>query len=254
MHRLLYFPFDSPRLVTFPTVLASPPSAPIMTLFTLLAEAIGDNGLKPTATGNLPRNFCREAALTFWGEEEYREQTRFGGINTELDFGELHVTRLVAELAGLVRKYDGKFILGRECRKVLAEQGPAGIYPRLFRAFVEKYEWGYRDRYPELPLVQHSFLYTLFLLKKHGAEWRSSQFYTDAFLRAFPKLLRDVPQDIEYLTPARMVHGCFTLRALEHFAGLLGLAEIERDCANRYSREFQIRKLPLLEQAVRFHF
>ncbi|MHB8707997.1 MAG: YecA family protein [Desulfuromonadales bacterium] len=253
MHRLLYFPFESPQLVTFPTVLDGTPSTPIMTLFTLLAEAIGDKGLKPTATGNLPRNVCREAALAFLGEDGYREHTRFGGINSEPDFAELHVTRLVAELAGLVRKYNGKFILGRECRKILAGQGAAGIYPRLFRAFVREYNWGFLDRYPELPLVQQSFLFTLFLLKKHGIEWRSSEYYADAFLRAFPTLVQEVPSEIMYLTPERMVSGCYSLRALDRFAEFLGLAEIERDPVNRYAREFRLRKLPLLEQVVRFH-
>ena len=253
MSRFLHFPFDSPRLVTFPTLLDHAPDAPIMTLFSLLAEAIGERGLKPTATGNLPRKFCRDAALAFWGEAEYREHTRFGGINSEPDFGELHVTRLVAELAGLVRKYDGKFILSRECRKILAEQGPAGIYPRLFQAIIREYEWGYRDNYPELPLVQQSFLYTLFLLKKHGSEWRSSEFYADAFLRAFPILVQDTPDKTPYFSPEKIVKGCFTLRGLERFAAFLGLAEIERDPADRYSSPFRIKKLPLLDQAARFH-
>lgn len=252
MGQLLYSPFESPRLVTFPKILTGSPTAPFLTLFTLLAEAIGVKGLKPTATGNLPRNVCREAALAFLGEDGYREKTRFCGINTEPDFGELHVTRLVAELAGLVRKYDGKFILGRECRKILAEQGPAGSYPRLFKAFVREYNWGYRDHYPEFALIQQAFLYTLYLLKKHGATWRSNQFYTEAFLRAFPTLVQEVPSLLVYFTPEELVRDSYSLRALERFAEFLGLAEIERDPADRYSREFQIRKLPLLDQMVQF--
>ncbi len=82
MHQILDFPFTSPRLVRFPEAL----------------DAIGEQGLKPTAKGNLPRNFCREAALAYWGEQQYQEKTRFGGINREEDFDDLHVTRLVAEL------------------------------------------------------------------------------------------------------------------------------------------------------------
>jgi hypothetical protein len=67
--------------------------------------------LKPTAKGNLPRKFCWHAALSYWGEETYLEDTRFGDINKEEDVLELHVTRLVA---GLIRKYKGKFILSRD--------------------------------------------------------------------------------------------------------------------------------------------
>ena len=82
----------------------------------------------------------------------------------------MHVTRLVAELAGLTRKYKGKFILGRECRKLLTGNGcPANIYPRLFLAFVEKYNWGYQDRYPGFP-VYSAFI--SFHLLSAGQVWR----------------------------------------------------------------------------------
>ena len=252
MHRFLYFPFDTPQLVTFPEVLDVSPEAPILTLFNLLANAIGDQGLKPTATGNLPRNFCREAALSFLGEEGYRERTRFAGINTETDFSELHVARLVAELAGLIRKYKGKFILGKECRKLLKEHGMQGIYPRLFRAFVGEYNWGYQDRYSDFQIIQQSFPFTLYLLQRYGSEWRPGKFYADCFLRAFTMALAEA-QPLFFETQEDMAGRCYTLRSLERFAGFLGLAEIERDPAKKFTDDFRLRKLPLLDHAVRFH-
>src|SRR3546814_10576290 len=100
--------FASGRLARFPELLNSMPAAPILQLFELLTDASGDDGLKPTAKGNLPRNVCREAAQAYWGEEKYQNNTRYGGINREEDFSDLHVTRLVAELAGLIRKYRGR--------------------------------------------------------------------------------------------------------------------------------------------------
>ncbi|BEH08781.1 hypothetical protein GSUET_03930 [Geobacter sulfurreducens subsp. ethanolicus] len=252
MHRFLHFPFETPHLITFPARLDIAPEAPIMTLFGLLVDAIGEEGLKATATGNLPRNFCREAALSFLGEEGYREKTRFCGINTEPDFQELHVTRLVAELAGLIRKYKGKFILGRECRTLLAEQGPSGIYPRLLRAFTWEYNWGYQDRYEDFSIIQHSFLFTLYLLQRFGAAWQTSAFYADCFLRAFPAVLGEArPLSLE--TAEEEISRCYAIRALDRFAGFLGLAEIERDPAKRFSGEFRLRKLSLVDHVVRFH-
>ena len=64
MHRILVFPFDSPELVTYAPLVAPDSSAPILTLFGLLAEAIGEKGLKPTAKGNLPRNVCGHDSST----------------------------------------------------------------------------------------------------------------------------------------------------------------------------------------------
>ncbi len=253
MHRFLHFPFETPELVIFPSCLDINPEASILKLFNLLIDAIGDDGLKATATGNLPRNFCREAARAYWGEEEYARWSRHGELRSEDEFAELNVARLVAGLAGLIRKYKGKFIIGKECRKLLAEQGMAGIYPRLFRAFAREYNWGYADRWQEIPMVQHSFLFTLYLLSKHGAEWRSSRFYEDNFLQAFPKVLQEVPPMGEYYSPEKSLRNCYSWRSLERFAGFMGLVEIERDSADRYSEGFYLRKLPLLDYVVQFH-
>jgi len=252
MTRFLYFPFESPHLLAFRDCLDVDPDAPILKLFMVLAEAAGDGGLKATATGNLPRQFCRDAALAFLGEEGYREKTRHFGINTEPDFPELHVTRVVAELAGLVRKYKGKFILGRECRKLLAEGGAPVMYPRLFRAFVGEYNWGYQDRYPDFRIIQQSFPFTLYLLHKYGAEWRPSAFYADCFLRAFPMVLAEIdPSPIG--TPEDSAGRCYALRSLERFAEFLGLAEIDLDPDKRFMKEYRLRKLPLLDHIVQFH-
>jgi hypothetical protein len=193
MHQMLNFPFASLGLVRFPEVLDGIPAAPILTLFKLLTDAIGKQGLEPTAKGNLPRNFCREAALAYWGEQRYQEKTRYGGINREEDFDDLHVTRLVAELSGFIRKYKGRFILSRDCRRLLAEHGLPAVYPRLFRAYVEQFNWAYRDGYPELRFMQSAFLFTLYLLTQYGDAWRPQVFYEDAFLGAFPRLLDEVP-------------------------------------------------------------
>ncbi|MDO8585781.1 MAG: SEC-C metal-binding domain-containing protein [Armatimonadota bacterium] len=252
MYRFLDFPFDSPQLVTFPSCLDEPPSAPVLTLFGLLAEAIGEKGLKTTAKGNLPRNFLREAALTYWGEEGYEENTRFGGINTEHDFSDMHATRIVAQVGGLVRKYKGRFVLTRDCRKVLTENGPAGIYPRLVRTYAERFNWAYRDRHPEISFIQRSFLFTLYLLHIHGGQWRPNSFYEDAYLRAFPHVVNEV-ETPSWDTPENMVRHCYSWRCLRNFAAFLGLAEIKETSDDWLRHDFEVRKLPLLDKAVVLH-
>jgi hypothetical protein len=252
IHRFLHFPFESDALSVFPERIATQPSAPILDLFSMLAEAIGEKGLKPTATGNLPRNFCREAALSYWGDVAHGEKTRYGNINKEEDFFDLHVTRIVAEVAGLIRKYQGKFILSRECRRLLGESGMSYIYPRLFRTYVEKFNWGYWDGYPELGLIQQSFLFSLYLLHRHGGDWRPQTFYEDHFLQAFPMILEEVPAG-PYTNPDQTVRFCYSLRSMEHFWGFLGLAKIEPiSTEQRYPRQFRVRKLPLLGAIVKF--
>ncbi len=251
MHQILNFPFASQGLVRFEDVLDANPVAPLLTLFKLLADAIGEQGLKPTAKGNLPRNFCREAALVYWGEQRYQENTRYGGINREEDFDDLHVTRLVAELAGLIRKYKGRFILSRDCRRLLAGDGMTTIYLKLFRAYVEQFNWAYRDGYPELRFMQSAFLFTLYLLTHYGDAWRPQVFYEDAFLGAFPRLLDEVPPS-QVISPDETVRRGYTWRSLVHFAGFLGLATVEPVSDELLCHKYRVKSLPLLGQIVQF--
>jgi len=251
MHHMLHFPFASPEFVHFPAALNSSPTAPIVNLFGMLLEAIGEKGLKPTAKGNLPRKFCRDAALAYWGEEVYRENTRFGGINREEDFSDLHITRLTAELAGLIRKYKGRFILSRNCRALLNGKGLAALYPRLFTAYVEQFNWSYRDRYPELRFIQTAFLFTLYLLMCHGDACRPDEFYEDSFLRAFPMLPDDLPQH-QIFTPEEEVRRCYTWRTLVHFVGFFGLATVEPVSDKRFCHAYRVKGLPLLHDTVQF--
>ncbi|MDF1553715.1 MAG: SEC-C metal-binding domain-containing protein [Deferrisomatales bacterium] len=252
MHRLLHFPFTSPHLVRFPDPIEGPLSAPILTLFGVIAEAVGEKGLKPTAKGNLPRALCREAALTRWGDETYRENTHFRDINKEEDFSDLHVTRVVAELAGLLRKYKGRFVLSRPCRRMLAEGGIEALYPALFRAYVVKLNWWYGTRFPEVPFLQQSFLFTLYLLTRLGSEWSPATRYEDAFLHAFPRVLDEIAGN-QYITPEAGFRFMYHYIVLHNFTGLLGLAEVEPVGENRFlAKEYRVRRQPLLEGAVQF--
>jgi len=249
--RLINEPFTVPNLVSFS---AAPESAaaPIMRLFNLLVDAIGDKGMKPTVKGNLPRNFCREAAFQFYGEEEYRRQREIFSINTERDFIEMHVTRITAELAGFVRKYGGRLILSRSYLNLREKDGPNGAYPRLLEAYTRKFNWGYQDGYSGLQIVQDSFLFTLFLLSRYGGDWKTNPFYEDLFLRAFPAVVKEVAAS-PWRTAEEMIRSCYSLRCLERFAGFMGLIDIRWESEKRLGQQFELKKLPLLDEAVRFH-
>lgn len=251
MSKILYHPFESPELAKFSDCLPAEPMAPAASLLQLLAEAIGDKGLKPTVTGNLPRAFCRESARIFWGEEEYRHWSRYGELRSEPEFHQLHVTRLVGEMAGLIRKYKGKFILSRKYRSLYARQGTAAIYPLFLKSYITDYNWTYGDAYPEAPFLQGSFLFTLYLLHTHGDRQRTNSFYEDAFLQAFPMVL-DEFKSPSYGTPEEAFRRAYSVRCLERFAGFLGLAEISKSEEAPLGDEFTLRKSPLLDQAVVF--
>ena len=253
MHCFLHLPFTSQNLVTFSDCLSTAPEAPIIMLFDLLARAIGENGLKATAKGNLPREFCRDASLKYWEKEVYAQRTMHDDIRREEEFIPMHKTRLVAEMAGLVCKYRGRFLLTRKGRDLLSKQGLRGIYPQLLRAFVEKFNWAYSDGYPSLGIIQQSFLYTLYLLDRYGGKPLHQEFYENSFLKAFPGVVREVEGNA-YSTAEETVRRCYTHRTLESFARFLGLVKLEPVAGKKeFMEDYLVTSLPLLEQVVKFH-
>jgi hypothetical protein len=100
---------------------------------------------------------------------------------------------------------------------MLAGEGMRAIYPRLFMAYVKSFNWGYRDNYPDLDLLQRSSLFSLYLLQFHGGVTRSQEFYEDAFLRALPVVLDEL-EDGPYRSAEDTLRSCYSLRTLERFA------------------------------------
>lgn len=250
MRRFIAFPFDSPDLITYAEAPEAALRTPIMRVFALLVEGIGEKGLKPTETGKLPRNFVRAAELAYNGEEYFKEFAPYKGARTELDFRELHVIRLLSELAGLTRKFQGKFVLTGKFKTLRAKKGLAAVYPLLLRAYTTRYNWAYLGYDDDLPLIQQSFLYTVYLLQRFGAEWRETAFYEDLFMTAYPQTLDEV-NPTTYGTPEKILRSAYKSRALDNFASFLGLAEM-RSIGERQEYCHEIRKLPLIDEVIKF--
>lgn len=248
MSDLLYAPLDSPQRIEFVQSGIAGADAPIMVLFNALAEAIGEDGLRTTARGNLPRAFCRTARDQYPSLDHADPIANTSSVNRENDFPDLHVTRVVAQTAGLIRKYKGRFLLTRKARR-LETQG--GIYPLLLTTHATRFNWGYSDRYPELDFVQQAFAFTLYLLHHHGAAEHKQHFYEDAFLRAFPTVLESMEPE-PFLSTETTLRQCYRLRTLSRFAGFLGLARLEWLNNDILNPDIRITKTPLLDAAVRF--
>lgn len=252
MSHLLYAPFTSPQTVRFAPDFEPAADSRVMRIFIALVESIGETGLKPTAKGNLPLKFCKALAQQLADEVEENRRFRIGGIRSEEDVDELHCTRLLAELAGFIRKYRGKFVLTRKCRDMLAGQDMGGLYMELFKAYTKKFNWAYRDGHPEAEIVQMSCFYTLFLLASFGDAPRSRQFYEQKFITAFPMVLEMFPES-PYDTLERSASHCYFLRALDRFASFFGLVELKWESKGYYPEDCEVRKSPLLDRFVTFN-
>ncbi|OED44518.1 hypothetical protein AB833_01470 [Chromatiales bacterium (ex Bugula neritina AB1)] len=253
IHSLINNPFDSPALLEFPDNYQVDSKVPYVFFFNQLVTAIGNKDFKPTATGNLPRNFCRLVAFRWLGEMEYAKRTRYGGINSETDFFELNGFRHVCEFAGYLRKYRGKYIIGKECQQLLKAGGQSAVYRGLFKAFITELDWGYGDGYPDqLSLIQRFWAFSLYLLQQFGDEWRPTRFYEDAFLLAFPALA-DPALETQFQSAEEVARAAFRRRVLVQWMPWFGLAQFENpDPDDLLSDSYRVRKTPLADQVAVF--
>jgi hypothetical protein len=253
MNQLINFPYDSPALVTFPDNYRVDDTVPYVFFFHRLLAAVGTNNFKPTERGNLPRNFCRAVALKWEGEEGYAKRTRYAGINSESDFIELNCFRHVCEFAGYLRKYRGKYIIGKECRQLLKVRGPSAVYRGLFKTYSTKLDWGFGDGYPEfLSLIQRFWAFALYLLQQFGDQWRPAGFYENAFLRAFPALA-DPTLETSYQSAEEAVKAAFRIRVLQRWMPMFGLVEFESTEPDKLlSNSYRVRKTALADQVAVF--
>lgn len=252
MTSFLYAAFNSPDLIELPDVLPSQPSAPILDLLLPLFELLTEKPIKLTAKGNLPTAFVKAMAAAYAPTHDPYYEFHREYVHNEDSFSALHVAKVVADLAGLVYKKHGKLHLTKLGARLLDDQGAAGVYPVLLRTYAGKYNWGYTDRYDELPIIQQSWAFTCYLLQKYGHEPRPEEFYADLFLRAFPAAAEEVTP-FPYSTPEDTVRRSYMWRALVRFLGFFGLARYSWKYPTRASPAGNLMATPLLADAVRLH-
>lgn len=250
MHRFLHMPFASPELVTFPLELESEPESRAAFLLSMLIEGIGEDGIKLTAKGNLGQNFSQAVSREYYARYPDSFMANLT-VRSELNVEPLHTIRLTTQLAGLVRKYKGRLLLTKKCKKTLNRNGLRALYPLVLHAYIRKFNWAYRDGFQEILFIQQFFLFTLYLLHKYGSSWRPATFYSDNFLRAFPMILQEIERK-PFEAPEDTFQRCYILRTLQRFAGFFGLAELEQASEGPINREYRVRVTSLLEETVHF--
>lgn len=146
-------------------------------------------------------------------------------IRNEGDWEQLHVTRLVVDMA-VTRKHNGRLLLTRKARSLLDQGDWAELFRILLHTYCRRFNWAYSDGYPEIPLIQQGFGFSLYLLHRYGDQWRSPQFYADAFLQAFPDLPEEIGEDEHrFLAPGEQAQTAWELRTRNRFGGLFGLVD-----------------------------
>ncbi len=207
-------------------------------------------GVKATATGNLPRAFVALMLERLRFPAGYVEEIRrYNKTINEHDAYVLHVLRVILELAKLVRRFRGKFVLRPAGRELLAESQAGTLYVRLFRTVFREFNLAYLDGGgPESSGLQHTVAFSLYRLSTAAVEWRNP--YELAAEVVLPEVYDELV-DPRWDDEAAMRIEARLLRPLEWF-GLLERRDLPSP--NSFDRPYEVRKTVLFDRFIRFRF
>ena len=225
-----------------------PPQAVALQLFDALVAGLGKEGVKATKQGNLPIQLCRDILVSV-PEDLMMRPLR---IRTEIEFDELHTMRVVGELAGLIKHRKAQFSLTALGRKLTQPDHRVRLFHTLFKTYTTKFNWGYRDGYSKIEIIQMGWMFSLYGLSLFGGQWRPCRFYADKFLEAFPLALREINED-PYFPAAEHFRSCYQSRTLMRFAWFWGLIDVRKFKApDSIGLEYELQA-PHLSDWLQFH-
>jgi len=198
MHRILHGTFDdiSDILELGGHILKTEvPLIPLLDIISALLGFLAESGPVPaTAKGNLPR-----ALIQRWWDEKLgplEPNERLRAImrpNNEMGAWTLHIARVIAGKAGLIKLHSQKFSVTVRGRALFEAGDLDAMYRSMFIAMAWGIDWndGKRDYQRVHPFTQRSFAFNLHLLGAKARDWMQPSAIVEAYLKAFPVLRND---------------------------------------------------------------
>lgn len=184
-----------------------------------------DKHIKLTPLGALPKKVMVELYDKRFLLDEHIES----GITKlwkEDDCIAIRSARLTAEIAGLVKKVSGKLTLTKTATKLLETNNRLQIFRQFFQAFTNKFLWSFNDGYPEQPIGQLGWAFSVIMLDKFGEQPQAIDLYADKYLRAFPMFITFFQPD--YSTPERQFFRCYGIRTFDRFFLWFGFVTVDK--------------------------
>lgn len=225
MHHILHSTFEGNSLIILQKLADSEFSkCPMFNLVKYYLDLVKNLGeIKLTAKGFLPTKIVHEIYSQGF-LEEYQILSGISKLYKETDSLTVNLTRLLAELASLTKKRNGKVSLTKTGERIASNNQE--LLELIFKTMTQKFSWAYYDHYQDQQIGQFGFGFSLILLSKYGGEKRLDNFYSDKYLKAFPQFLESIIPT--YGTVEQYVGNCYSLRTMERCLSFFGLIEIEK--------------------------
>src|SRR5260370_27103576 len=142
----------------------------------LLRQVIERGGLPLTATGNLSRAVVAEMCkLIEWPDYDQADAFQFNKVINEPDFLPLHVVRLLAQAATLVRAQRGKLVATPLGKSMLSDARKGSLPAILFHLAFWRMDLGYFGRGLLGSWPQADIDVALWSLSVSAAAWQTSE-------------------------------------------------------------------------------
>ena len=247
MHNLLHFTFEPQSQISLQTLTKEEylniPMLNQVKYYLNLVREFGE--IKLTAKGFLPTKIVLEIYDQGF-LEEYQFSSGISKLYKESDSLTVNLTRLLAELAGLTKKRNGKLSLTKAGEKIASDYQK--LFELVFKTMTQKFSWGYYDNYEDEQLGQLGYGFSLILISKYGIQKRLDSFYTEKYLKAFPQFLESMTPTYE--TVENYANHCYSLRTFERFLCYFGLVEIEKQ-GEMLERNTFITKTGLFDKLIK---
>jgi hypothetical protein len=252
IHHLLYETFGDKSLVQFNKDI-NDKTLDQIPIFRIAEEYLKiiqrDKQIKLTPLGALPKKIMVELYDKYFLLDEHIE-TGITKLWKEEDCISISSARITLELAGLVKKVNGKLSLTKNGTKFILSENRVQLFKQFFQAFADKFFWGYNDNYTNQPLGQLGWAFTALMLNKYGDQERVADFYAAKFLTAFPIVLTFFSHDIS--SPKTQFYRCYALRSFERFFLWFGMVTIEKQKVFLDLDTDKLKKSEILNQVFTF--
>jgi hypothetical protein len=144
--------------------------------FILLQQVIERGGLSLTATGNLSRAVVADMCqLIEWPGYDQADAFRLHKVINEPDFLPLHIVRLLAEAAQLVRTHRGKLVMTPLGKSMLSDSRQGSLQAILFHLAFWQMDLGYFGRGLLGSWPQADIGIVLWSLSVSAGDWQASE-------------------------------------------------------------------------------
>ncbi len=202
--------------------------------------------IKLTPLGALPK----KVVVELYNKKYIFDENIESGITKlwkEQDCIAIMNTKIVMQIAGITKKQNGKLTLTKKGKSFLKPENRQHFFELFISTFADKFNWAFNDYFPEQPIGQTGWTFTIYLLGKFGNNYQQESFYSEKYLKAFPYFLNEFEPD-GFGPPKKQFTSCYGVRSFERFLEWFGIVETDRGDKKYWDRELNIKATNILTE------